>query len=93
MGVEGPHKRRRRRGGRGRKREGAPTMEANASPAANVEGTRGAREGHRPSRERGGAESGTRPSRQVAATAVHASESAPKKPGFFRRLARLFTGR
>ena len=93
MGVEGPHKRRRRRGGRGRKREGAPTMEANASPAANAEGTRGAREGHRPSRERGGAESGARPSRQVAATAVHASESAPKKPGFFRRLARLFTGR
>jgi ATP-dependent RNA helicase RhlB len=30
----------------------------------------------------------------VAATAaVHAKETAPKKPGFFRRLARLFTGR
>ena len=91
-GAEGPNKRRRRRGGRGRRREGAPVENA-AAPAA-AEGARGNRDGHRPSRERGGADAGARPSRQVAATAAaHAKEGAPKKPGFFRRLARLFTGR
>ena len=89
-GAEGPRKRR-RRGGRGRRREGA--VETAAPAMAGAEGSRGAREGHRPSRERGGAETAARPSRQVAATAVHASEGAAKKPGFFRRLARLFTGR
>ncbi|NII72133.1 ATP-dependent RNA helicase RhlB [Dyella sp. SG562] len=91
-GAEGPNKRRRRRGGRGRRREGAPVE--NAAPAAAAgEGSRGNRDGHRPQRERG-ADAGPRPSRQVAATAaVHAKETAPKKPGFFRRLARLFTGR
>ncbi|WNL46781.1 DEAD/DEAH box helicase [Dyella sp. BiH032] len=93
VGADGPHKRRRRRGGRGRKREGAGTVETNVSPVSAPEGTRGAREGHRPSRERGGSEAGARPSRQVAATAVHAAEGTPKKQGFFRRLARLFTGR
>jgi ATP-dependent RNA helicase RhlB len=90
-GADAPGKRRRRRGGRGRRREGAPVE--NAAPAA-AEAGRGNRDGHRPSRERGGMENGARPSRQVAATAaVHAKDSAPKKPGFFRRLARLFTGR
>ena len=89
-GAEGQNKRRRRRGGRGRRREGAPVE--NAAPAAAAEGARGNRDGHRPSRERGGADAGARPSRQVAATSAHA-EGAPKKPGFFRRLARLFTGR
>jgi ATP-dependent RNA helicase RhlB len=89
---EGQRKRRRRRGGRGRRREGAATVETAAPAMAGGDASRGAREGHRPSRERGGAENGARPSRQVAATSVHASE-APKKQGFFRRLARLFTGR
>ena len=93
VGAEGPHKRRRRRGGRGRKRDGVATIETNTAPVAGAEASRGGRDGHRPSRERGGADAGARPSRQVAATAVHAAESAPKKQGFFRRLARLFTGR
>jgi len=90
-GAEGQNKRRRRRGGRGRRREGAPVE--NAAPAAATENARGNRDSHRPSRERGGADAGARPSRQVAATSAHAAEGAPKKPGFFRRLARLFTGR
>ncbi len=92
-GAEGPHKRRRRRGGRGRRREGAAPVAEAAGASAAPEAGRGSREGHRPSRERGGAETGARPSRQVTATAAHASEGAPKKQGFFRRLARLFTGR
>ncbi|MGO4700891.1 DEAD/DEAH box helicase [Dyella sp. 2RAB6] len=89
-GAEAPNKRRRRRGGRGRRREDAPVE--NAAPAA-ADAARGNRDGHRPARERGGADTGPRPSRQVTATAAGHAEGAPKKPGFFRRLARLFTGR
>ena len=49
-------------------------------------------------RERNAAESGgtahSRPSRQVAVTSGKPSENAhAKKPGLFRRLTRLFTGR
>lgn len=93
--AEGEHKRRRRRGGRGRRREGAPGHNENGvNVAASNDNGHGARGERRPSRERGGADTnGSRPSRQVALTAGHNAEAAPKKQGFFRRLARLFTGR
>ncbi|SFR92527.1 ATP-dependent RNA helicase RhlB [Dyella sp. OK004] len=92
---EGEQKRRRRRGGRGRRREGAPGHnEHGANVTAPNENGHGARGERRPPRERGGADAnGSRPSRQVALTAGHNAEAAPKKQGFFRRLARLFTGR
>jgi ATP-dependent RNA helicase RhlB len=84
-GGEGARKRRRRRGGRGRRREGGENAAAQAqAPAENR--THGER---KPPRERSSAPS--RPSRQVA---VQSGLNEPaKKPGFFRRLTRLFTGR
>jgi ATP-dependent RNA helicase RhlB len=97
--AEAPRKPRRRRGGRNRHREGAPTdgieTKSGTSPA---EGNRAPRGERRPPRERNAGESGgavhSRPSRQVVVTAGKASEHAPsKKPGLFRRLTRLFTGR
>jgi ATP-dependent RNA helicase RhlB len=88
---------RRRRGGRNRRREGAPTdgVENAGHGTAAAEGNRSPRGERRPPRERNAAESSgnahNRPSRQVAVTkAEHAS---PQKPGLFRRLTRLFTGR
>jgi len=100
-GVEGTRKPRRRRGGRNRRREGAPTegIEAGAQQvAASVNGSRAPRGERRPSRERNAAEStGTthsRPSRQVAVTSGKTGEHAhTNKPGLFRRLTRLFTGK
>jgi ATP-dependent RNA helicase RhlB len=95
---EAERKRRRRRGGRGRRREGdaAQVQNSNGSAAAasnerNNDRPRGER---RPPRN-GGEQAGNGRSRQVVATAAaHAGEhAAPKKPGFFRRLTRLFTGR
>ncbi|WP_343849197.1 DEAD/DEAH box helicase [Rhodanobacter soli] len=98
--TEGTHKPRRRRGGRNRRREGAPTngVETTGHQAAVAEGNRAPRGERRPSRERNAAESAgtvhSRPSRQVAVTSGKAVEHAhPKKPGLFRRLTRLFTGR
>jgi ATP-dependent RNA helicase RhlB len=83
---EGVHKRRRRRGGRGRRREGGE----NAAPQATASADNRAPHGERkPPRERGAGPS--RPSRQV--TVQSGVESTGKKPGFFRRLTRLFTGR
>ena len=63
-----------------------------------AEGNRAPRGERRPPRERNAAESGgtahSRPSRQVAVTSGKPSENAhAKKPGLFRRLTRLFTGR
>jgi ATP-dependent RNA helicase RhlB len=91
---------RRRRGGRGRHREGGPANGAGAgadhAPASpERSGNRPPQGEHRPARERGMAEAGNqRPSRQVSVTAGPASQHvAPQKPGFFRRLGRLFTGR
>lgn len=91
---------RRRRGGRNRRREGAPTegMEAGAQQAASASSSRVSRAERRPPRERNAAEStGTthsRPSRQVAVTSGKTGEHAhPNKPGLFRRLTRLFTGK
>ncbi|MCX7514534.1 DEAD/DEAH box helicase [Frateuria hangzhouensis] len=82
---EGARKRRRRRGGRGRRREGGE----NAAPQAQAAVENRAPHGERkPPRERAAGPS--RPSRQVAVQS--AAESAGKKPGFFRRLTRLFTG-
>ena len=84
---EGTHKRRRRRGGRGRRREGGD----NAPPQvqAPMEGRTSHGE-RKPPRERAAA-APSRPSRQVA---VQSGVNEPaKKPGFFRRLTRLFTGR
>jgi len=84
---EGVHKRRRRRGGRGRRREGGD----NAAPQAAASTENRAPHGERkPPRERGAGPS--RPSRQVAVQSG-VNEPASKKPGFFRRLTRLFTGR
>jgi ATP-dependent RNA helicase RhlB len=85
-GGEGARKRRRRRGGRGRRREGGD----NGAPQAQASTENRAPHGERkPPRERGAGPS--RPSRQVAVQS--AVESTGKKPGFFRRLTRLFTGR
>ncbi len=97
--AEAAHKPRRRRGGRNRRREGTPAdgSETNSHSVVTAEGARASRGERRPSRERSGAESGgsaNRPSRQVAVTAGKTGEHAhPKKPGLFRRLTRLFTGR
>jgi ATP-dependent RNA helicase RhlB len=98
--AEGARKPRRRRGGRNRRREGAPAdgVEATGHQAAVAEGNRAPRGERRPPRERNAAESGgtvhSRPSRQVAVTSGKPSENAhAKKPGLFRRLTRLFTGR
>jgi len=85
-GGEGARKRRRRRGGRGRRREGGE----NAAPQTQAPTESRAPHGERkPPRERGAGPS--RPSRQV--TVQSGVESTGKKPGFFRRLTRLFTGR
>jgi ATP-dependent RNA helicase RhlB len=95
---EAERKRRRRRGGRGRRREGDAVQVQNSNGGAaaapserNNDRPRGER---RPPRN-GGEQVGNGRSRQVVATAAaHAGEhAAPKKPGFFRRLTRLFTGR
>jgi ATP-dependent RNA helicase RhlB len=89
--VAGERKRRRRRGGRGRRREGGEAVAA--TPATSVpENARAPRGERRPPRERG-AEAPARPSRQVAVQAGVPGEAPAKKPGFFRRLTRLFTGR
>ncbi|HEV2540924.1 MAG TPA: DEAD/DEAH box helicase [Frateuria sp.] len=86
-GGEGAHKRRRRRGGRGRRREGGE----NAAPQVQAPIENRTPHGERkPPRERAAA-APSRPSRQVA---VQSGVNEPaKKPGFFRRLTRLFTGR
>ena len=94
---EAERKRRRRRGGRGRRREGdaaqAQNTNGNAAVASSERNDRPRGE-RRPPRN-GGEQVGNGRSRQVVATsAAHAGEhAAPKKPGFFRRLTRLFTGR
>jgi ATP-dependent RNA helicase RhlB len=86
-GGEGTHKRRRRRGGRGRRREGGEGAAPQAQAPAESRAPHGER---KPPRERSAA-SPSRPSRQVA---VQSGMNEPaKKPGFFRRLTRLFTGR
>ncbi|WP_139350411.1 DEAD/DEAH box helicase [Rhodanobacter sp. B04] len=98
--AEGVRKPRRRRGGRNRRREGGVVV-AEASgqnSAVAADGGRAPRGERRPARERNAGESaghaGNRPSRQVAVTAgVSAAHPHPKKPGLFRRLTRLFTGR
>ncbi|TAL88018.1 MAG: DEAD/DEAH box helicase [Rhodanobacter sp.] len=100
-GAAATHKPRRRRGGRNRRREGAPTegIETAAEHTATVNGNRAPRGERRPSRERAAAAEATgthhsRPSRQVAVTSGKTGEHAhPNKPGLFRRLTRLFTGR
>ncbi len=97
---EGTRKPRRRRGGRNRRREGAPAAgaETNAQPQAPAKGQHAPRGERRPPRERTASESSgnvhSRPSRQVAVTSGKTSEHPhPNKPGLFRRLTRLFTGR
>ncbi|MCW8806937.1 MAG: DEAD/DEAH box helicase [Rhodanobacter sp.] len=93
---------RRRRGGRNRRREGgeAGVVESNGQAgqvAAAGEGKRPPRGERRPPRGRNAADSaaaGQRPSRQVEVTSGKAHDHAhPHKPGLFRRLTRLFTGR
>ncbi|MGH8157544.1 MAG: ATP-dependent RNA helicase RhlB [Rhodanobacter sp.] len=97
--AEGMRKPRRRRGGRNRRREGAPTdgVETTGHNPAVAEGNRAPRGERRPPRERNATESTgnahNRPSRQVAVTSGKAEHAHPKKPGLFRRLTRLFTGR
>ena len=88
-------RKRRRRGGRGRRREGAEAVaNGTANVAASAE-TRPPRGERRPPRNGVATEvaSSTRPSRQVAATAAGKPAHEGKKPGLFRRLTRLFTGR
>ncbi|WP_158880573.1 DEAD/DEAH box helicase [Rhodanobacter sp. L36] len=98
--AEGTRKPRRRRGGRNRRREGEATavVETQGQPATNpTTGNRAPRGERRPARERSAADvaaHGGRPSRQVAVTSGKTGEHAhPKKPGIFRRLTKLFTGR
>ena len=102
VGAEGTRKPRRRRGGRNRRREGAPVdgVETTSQDATVAEGRRTPRGEHRPSRERNAVEPAAgnvhnRPSRQVAVTSGSKTgeHAHPKKPGLFRRLTRLFTGR
>ena len=85
-GADGERKRRRRRGGRGRRREGGE----NPAPQVQAPVENRTQHGERKApRDRGGLPS--RPSRQVT---VQSGVNEPaKKPGFFRRLTRLFTGR
>ncbi len=101
-GTEATRKPRRRRGGRNRRGEGAPVaVETGAQNASVAEGNRAPRGERRPSREHNAAESSSgahsRPSRQVAVTSGKPGKPVehahPKKPGLFRRLTRLFTGR
>jgi ATP-dependent RNA helicase RhlB len=90
-----PRKRRRRRGGRGRRRDGeGAAAETTGTPVRNEQAGAGRGE-RRPPRERHhGGDAGNRPSRQVAVQSGKPVEAtAAKKPGFFRRLTRLFTGR
>ncbi|MEO7067651.1 MAG: DEAD/DEAH box helicase [Rhodanobacter sp.] len=98
--VETPRKPRRRRGGRNRHREGDAVTAAEPNGRTSVvanDGNRTARGERRP-RERSVAEAAVgahRPSRQVAVTSGAAaghSHAQPEKPGFLRRLTRLFTG-
>ncbi|WEN15910.1 DEAD/DEAH box helicase [Rhodanobacter sp. AS-Z3] len=101
IAAEGPRKPRRRRGGRNRHREGAPAdgVETNGQPAAATEGDRAPRGERRPPRERKTTQptepaTHNRPSRQVTVTSGKSADHAqPKKPGLFRRLTKLFTGR
>ena len=87
-GVDGVPRKRRRRGGRGRnkRREGGET--AAATPAPNMaprgQGGRGER-GPQPQRivER-------KPHPHAAAAQAAASDAHPPKPGFFRRIMRMF---
>ena len=94
---EAERKRRRRRGGRGRRREGdaAVAQNTNGSAAVTSNERNDRPRGERRAPRNGGEQAGNGRSRQVVATsAAHAGEhAAPKKPGFFRRLTRLFTGR
>ncbi|MGN6656198.1 MAG: DEAD/DEAH box helicase [Rhodanobacter sp.] len=99
-GAEGARKPRRRRGGRNRRREGAPSAgaEATTPTQAAPAGHQGGRGERRPPRERTVGEASaavhSRPSRQVAVTAGKPVEHAhADKPGLFRRLTRLFTGK
>lgn len=91
-----PRKRRRRRGGRGRRGDGESSGNENAAAATPAATPQAAapRSERRPPRERRQGEPTARPSRQVTVQAgVVGEHHAPKKPGFFRRLTRLFTGR
>ncbi|HWU75719.1 MAG TPA: ATP-dependent RNA helicase RhlB, partial [Rhodanobacter sp.] len=100
---EGTRKPRRRRGGRNRRREGAATpTESGQNPSQHVaanEGSRPPRGERRPPRERKVAEASghQRPSRQVEVTSGKTGERHQAhdagKPGLFRRLTRLFTGK
>jgi ATP-dependent RNA helicase RhlB len=105
--TEGERKPRRRRGGRNRRREGSAGDAAQGSEPTQVvasDSSRAPRGERRPARERSSTELGTgaanRPSRQVAVTAGKTGKTGKtgehahaKKPGLFRRLTRLFTGR
>ncbi len=98
---ESVRKPRRHRGGRGRthRTDDATAVAANAANAGNAQPSadRPSRGAHRSQRERTDAASTPgvhRPSRQVAVTAgAPGAHAHPKKPGLFRRLTRLFTGR
>ena len=98
--AEGTRKPRRRRGGRNRRREGGPVeggeTKGHSITTAVAEGNRAPRGERRPSHGAESTGSTNRPSRQVAVTsgvAVAGEHAHPKKPGLFRRLSRLFTGR
>jgi ATP-dependent RNA helicase RhlB len=98
-GSEAVRKPPRRRGGRNRRREGAPTdgAQSSAHKAGLSDVNRAPAGERRPPRERKAGEptgsNHNRPSRQVVVTSGKTEHVHPKKPGLFRRLTRLFTGR
>ena len=89
-----PAKKRRRRGGRGgAARKAAQTNgngAENTTTAANVEGSEPSRSERKPRRERSNGET-TRSPKRAAASEVAATTPPQKKPGFFNRLAKIFS--
>jgi ATP-dependent RNA helicase RhlB len=93
--VVDPGKKRRRRGGRGRNRsesgESVPVSAGNAAPdAASGEGQKRER---KPRREHSSTIPTADTSRASTGGTAAAAEHVPTKPGFLRRIARLFTSR
>ena len=95
---ESTRKPRRHRGGRGRRRpedEPSPVVAAgdDAASAPSGAGPRNSRRSKRGHGDTTSVPAAHRPSRQVAVTEGGSGAHRGKKPGLFRRLTRLFTGR
>ncbi|MEO8747703.1 MAG: DEAD/DEAH box helicase [Rhodanobacter sp.] len=99
LASEPARKPRRHRGGRGRRQHAddvpaaAAAAGAESSPPSSGAGPRNTRRAKRGHGDPASAPATHRPSRQVTVTDGAASAHRGKKPGLFRRLTRLFTGR